>query len=1624
MAKKTKSRYELREELGEGGMGVVWRAFDTVLNTDVALKMLLDSSDSTALKLFYEECSKQSSLTHPNIVEIRDTGTFDEYGRYQPYLVMPLLRGATLAAVIRSSSQPLAVDRCVDIISQACRGLQAAHDFGLLHRDIKPSNLFILEDDSVKIIDFGVAHRLDVSRTVSRKGTLLYMSPEQVNLKPLTCASDVFSLALVCYEALTRKQPFLASTEEAVIESIRNVTPPPASSLNPKVSVALSQVLCKAMAKDSRHRFASAKEFGDYLRRAYNDESFTVFDSSKFAPRLQKAADAHQQGNLEFAQELIRELESEGYVSPQVESLAFAVKESVKNRNIARLMDSARARLQDGEYRLALQRVHEVLDLEPRHEEALVLQHDVEARRAEADIGDWLRVGQQHLDKFSFGHARQAAQRILEAKPGEERALHFLQQVERRESEVRHNREHKREAYAVALEAERRNDLTSALKKMKEVLDLEQQAPDLDDPSRLASYQSLYNKLHSEHEATASSYAAAKKALERDDFTTASNLCDKFLADFPQHTLFKALKFDIEQRWRKAVSLRLIEVEESAESEADLDQRVRMLEEVVRESPEVPEFSRLLHGTREKRDLVNGIVSRARELESRELYAEALVQWETLQTIYPNFPGLNFEIENVRLRRGLSERMARKNHWITEINRSAEDCDYEQALRLLSPALEEFPADKEFIEMRNDILQSQELAAKTEKLLAEGRRLLDKDDTAPALEKLRCAWESGSRVKRAKPELVEGLLRAARSSQGDPQRARAYLDEILSLDPGNHAATGLLRFLDDQEEYRQVDETLSQARQLRANSEIGAAVALLEQACATWPRNPRLRQMLREMDATRAELRDRDLHLVRRKRLEGDGSVSFPSSNEHKATVDPIADRYKDNEEIRHEPRMAHARLHTIAATVVQLSHDRARAASRFAQSGFDAWKWMGIRMRKLFSNLRTALPAIPLDLSPYLKIAAAPAAALLIIIAGTLLWLRHRPKPSAPAPPARAMLIPVTIHAAPAGTRIFRDGQALGVGAPYIVLQLPPGKVQLQARLDGYEPQSEVIDVSSGHPASASFSLLSATQQLRVVGDGTFSLDGARLERLSRGIYSGQLSTGTHQFQRIGKGGTGDTFQLGIRAGEPAALSVTSSADKSGGALLVGVAAQNVRIYTTGPMPIKIDGVSRGTANTAGLPLTLTQGLHTIKAGTPPGLLTARVESGSGDILVISFENAPHLGSLTVLSSAGDIALKLMHGATVVREGISSAGRFDMTDIPAGRYTLQASSSSAEPIEPRTIVIKKDQDSTITIQAKSLPVLLPVRVHTQPGASIFVDGSQAGTAGADGTLLIAALPTGEHHLEARQKGKTATLDLHLNQGQNQNSSNPAVAELNFEKGPGLVTLQVDPAGASVSVFNGRGEPLPFTGLHLSLPEGHYRFLARADGYEDHEATVEVSADSSLNVNLKLSPVSVAVDPPSLTGWDSGSWTADAKSRTIVHSDTDVDLYSAQPSRGKFVFAGPMGHGFLMARPKVEWVADYRSAGNYLLFSLDRNSLEMFTVANSVKTASGSRISFSEISRYQIMLQIEPGHIITWLGTGSGTGNGQSWKQLRDWSGLPDNVDAGRFGFKGPVTLTSFTYVR
>jgi len=295
-------------------MGLVYRAYDTVIRREVAVKTILDIPDPASLQLFYKECDVLASMSHPNIVEIFDIGEFEEEGKKKPYFVMPLLPGTTLDGFIRRVSHRLTVERTVGIISQTCRGLQAAHERGLVHRDLKPSNIFVMEDDSVKIIDFGVAHMTDTNSTRAQKGTLLYMSPEQIEMKPLSALSDIFSLSVVAYEALTGRHPFQRARADEIVDAIRRQVPPPASDINPAVSQSIGRVVHKGMAKQPWHRFSSAREFSDSLNKALRNEPIEFFDPSRTRPRLERATKALETGDYQFAGEILGELEAEGHI--------------------------------------------------------------------------------------------------------------------------------------------------------------------------------------------------------------------------------------------------------------------------------------------------------------------------------------------------------------------------------------------------------------------------------------------------------------------------------------------------------------------------------------------------------------------------------------------------------------------------------------------------------------------------------------------------------------------------------------------------------------------------------------------------------------------------------------------------------------------------------------------------------------------------------------------------------------------------------------------------------------------------------------------------------------------------------------------------------------------------------------------------------------------------------------------------------------------------------------------------------------------------------------------------------------------------------------------------------------
>ncbi len=756
-------RYELKEVLGQGGMGVVYRAYDTLLQREVALKTILDVEDSTILDLFFREWSVLASMVHPNIIGIYDIGEFDHLGVRKPFFVMPLLRGVSLDRLIIEGSPRLRIEKAAEMLHQAARGLHAAHEQGLIHRDIKPSNIFVLDDDSIKIIDFGVARPLSAITNTTIKGTLLYLAPEQIQMKPPSVQSDIYALGVVAYETFTRRHPFGGSTETDLVNSILNSTPPPASELNPNVPFAVSQVIHKAMARQPWHRFKSAREFGDTLMRASRGEAIEFFDISKVRPRLERAEKSFEQGDDNFANEILAELEGEGHLMPEIGMLRRRLDERVRQSRIKQLLESARRFFNAEEYTLALKKTQEALESDPNDIGALSLKSEIEKSYRQKEIGEWISIARQHIANNAFGKAREAVENVLQVKSTDSSALNLLAEIHRKEQELSHVREEKAKLYQVAMQAWERGDVTSALSKLEALVGLSGDSPG-SDAALSSTYQNLYNQVRGEHHRIKNGYEEARKLLSTDNFEDALAICRQFLVKYPTHALFQSLQFDIEQKQRQKLSSLVAETDRRVEQEPDLDRRAAILEEALQQYPAEPHFEQALKLVKDKRDLVNSIVGKARFYEERGQLNEALDQWQILRSIHEQYPGLQYEIERLTKRRELKTREEAKERWVKQIDLHLEAADFVRAQRDLEEALTEFPQDPELIALGDVLRKHIERQSQIDQLLANAHQATESGDAAKGLDLLRQAYQLEPRNPIPRSVLVRTLMEEANRS--------------------------------------------------------------------------------------------------------------------------------------------------------------------------------------------------------------------------------------------------------------------------------------------------------------------------------------------------------------------------------------------------------------------------------------------------------------------------------------------------------------------------------------------------------------------------------------------------------------------------------------------------------------------------------------------------------------------------------------------------------------------------------------------------------------------------------------------------------------------------------------------
>jgi serine/threonine-protein kinase len=262
-------RYQILERIGRGAMGIVYRAHDSAMRRDVALKVLMtDLEDDPDIRTrFHREAEAAARLSHPNIITIFDVG--EDNDRF--FIVMELLRGAMLRDFLKQTA-PVPIERKIDLMYQLCTGLDAAHHAAVCHRDIKPGNIFVRFDGILKILDFGVARLATSSMTASGfiVGTPDYMSPEQARGLEIDGRSDIFSLGAVFFFMLTGQKPFPAGELPALFHQIQHESPRPL--LAEEAPPELAGVVMKALAKERGERYQTCQEMMadlDVIRQAY-----------------------------------------------------------------------------------------------------------------------------------------------------------------------------------------------------------------------------------------------------------------------------------------------------------------------------------------------------------------------------------------------------------------------------------------------------------------------------------------------------------------------------------------------------------------------------------------------------------------------------------------------------------------------------------------------------------------------------------------------------------------------------------------------------------------------------------------------------------------------------------------------------------------------------------------------------------------------------------------------------------------------------------------------------------------------------------------------------------------------------------------------------------------------------------------------------------------------------------------------------------------------------------------------------------------------------------------------------------------------------------------------------------
>ena len=727
---KKLGKYEIVRELGKGGMGVVYQAKDARLGRKVALKTMSPelASNEDLLQRFYREAQSAGRLHHSNIVTIYDIDEVDGI----PFIAMEYLEGEDLKKII-DEGRDLTLFKRLEIIVQASRGINYAHEHGVIHRDIKPGNIMVLEDGLVKLVDFGIARvgESTMTRTGMVMGSPMYMSPEQVKGRTVDNRSDIFSLGIVLYELLTGQTPFPGNETPTILYKIVNEDPEPIHLKFPDCPPELQQIISKSLSKELKDRFQSAEELAFEL-----EHLLTSLQGDMVITYLQEGQKHLADSNFNLARgSLQKVLEIDSRHSMAKELLA-KVDEQIQNKQRSKrirvLLSQAGEALDNEEFADAVSLAEEILELDKQHEEALHIREEATSQlEQQKKIAESLEKAQSLVSKSEYKKAKGVLDTLLNLDAANTAALKLKNWVEK-EIETQ-----ERLQQVQTLVQQARGSLSKH--KYSEAIEVLQEAQEIDpgnyEAQTLLDQATAAQKREEERQLVEQKIQEIQDVLGRDDFQEAIRLLEETLEEYPAHSKLKRLHKQTVQLYELQEKSQFIEeqvqlIRKQIQTK-ELDQANQSLSEALQKYPGETRLTSLLQTILDSKEeerienLRREALSEAEELIEDEDYPAAVTVLEECTQKH----GSSREIRDLLRSARKQAKEQKEDFRLKQVTREAQefirDGMFDQAIRLLQkqPQADKSKEMQELLasareEQKNSETKRKELISQAEKFLA------------------------------------------------------------------------------------------------------------------------------------------------------------------------------------------------------------------------------------------------------------------------------------------------------------------------------------------------------------------------------------------------------------------------------------------------------------------------------------------------------------------------------------------------------------------------------------------------------------------------------------------------------------------------------------------------------------------------------------------------------------------------------------------------------------------------------------------------------------------------------------------------------------------------------------------